>query len=96
MKNRLTKVSISLLLFLVFSHSIADVSGKMIAYTCNSCHGEKLKYLDTPRPLSAKALTQTLLAFKNNKKQATIMDRISKGFTDEELKAVASFLSEIN
>ncbi|MCK5121392.1 MAG: hypothetical protein KAQ91_05385 [Methylococcales bacterium] len=83
-------------LALMASEARAEVSGKVIAYACYSCHGEKLKYLDTPRPLSAKALTQTLLAFKSNKKEATIMDRISKGFSDAELKSVATFLSEID
>jgi sulfide dehydrogenase cytochrome subunit len=74
----------------VFSSSPAtEVSGKVIAYACYSCHGEKSANLK----LSKNELTATLMAFKTDRKYATIMNRITKGFTDTELKAVASYLS---
>ena len=84
----LTKIG--LLFILCCSYSFADISGKVIAYGCYSCHGEKLI---NPQAGSAEQLTDTLLAFKYNQKRATIMDRISKGFSDTELKAVARYLS---
>jgi len=78
------------------SVSTADVPAKMIAYSCYSCHGEKLINLKLSQPLSALELTQSLLAFKNRIKSASIMDRITNGFTDAELKAVANYLSQLN
>jgi len=71
------------------SPSVADISGKVIAYTCYSCHGKNASTFK----LSANEMTQTLMAFKTERKYASIMGRITKGFTDTELKAVASYLS---
>lgn len=96
MKNQLVKVTITLFLTLFYSYSRAEVSGKMIAFACYSCHGENLQQLNLPQPLSSDKLIQTLLAFKYDKKTATIMDRITKGYTDTELKSVATYLSELN
>ncbi|NOR69333.1 MAG: hypothetical protein GQ532_06490 [Methylomarinum sp.] len=91
-KNQFIKIIVTVLFAIPSSHSIAGVTGKAIAYSCYSCHGEKLNRLN----LSATELTQTLIAFKTNKKSSSIMDRISKGFSDEELKAVAYYLSQQN
>jgi len=96
MKSQLINITIITLLTLPSSHSSADVSGKMIAFACYSCHGEKLINLNLSRPLSKNELTQTLLAFKSNKKTASIMDRITKGYTDEELESVATYLNGLN
>ena len=95
MKNPLFKITMTTLFTLFCSHSTAEVSGKMIAFACYSCHGERLTKLELPRPLSKKELTHTLLAFKTNKKMATIMNRITKGYTDTELASVATYLSEL-
>ncbi len=97
MKNLLSKIKIVMLtgiLTLFSSHALSDVSAELAAYACYSCHGEKLKNLELFRPLSAKRLSRTLLAFKYDKKSATIMDRITKGYTNSELKSIAKFLSE--
>jgi sulfide dehydrogenase cytochrome subunit len=96
MKKQLIKITITTLLIMPWPHSSADVSGKMIAFACYSCHGEKLINLNLPRPLSKNELTKTLLAFKSNKKTASIMDRITKGYTDEELESVATYLNGLN
>jgi len=88
-KNQFIKTMVTALL-LSPTHSIADVTGKAIAYSCYSCHGEKLNSLN----LSATELTQILIDFKTNKKSSSIMDRITKGFSDEELKAVAVYLNQ--
>lgn len=96
MKNRVLKIILTMLLAANYSHSIADVSAKVIAYGCYTCHGEKLAALKVSGNLTAVELTQTLLAFKTNSKSATIMDRITKGYSDAELAAVASYLSELN
>lgn len=91
MKKYLNKISLVLILATSASNTEADVSGKMIAHACYSCHGEKL--MDLPYPILKIELTRSLLAFKTNNKNATIMDRIIKGYTDTEIKAVATYIS---
>jgi len=96
MKKQLLKITMTVLLTGYCPHSPADVSGKLIAFGCYSCHGEKLTRLNLHVPLSKIKLTQTLLAFKSKQKKSTIMQRITKGYTDSELAAVATYLSELN
>lgn len=77
--------------------SAADVSAKAIAFACNGCHGtgsgsdkeERMTLKSRP----AQLMTKTLLAFKYEKKPSSIMGRITKGYTDQELKAVALYYS---
>jgi cytochrome c553 len=75
-------------------YSVADVQGKLIAYNCYSCHGKKLKNLNLSQPLNETELIQMLLAFKYDKKIVTIMNRISKGYTDSKIKSVAQYISQ--
>jgi len=74
---------------------IADVSGRIIAYNCYSCHGEKLTNLYPSEKISKVQLTKILMDFKYDKKEVTMMNRISKGYSDNELESVATFLSTI-
>jgi len=87
-------IKIIILLIFTSSNSIADISGKVIAYACYSCHGKNLRNINQSNILSTEQLKNTLLAFKSNTKKSTIMNRIAKGFSDAELKAVATYLTE--
>ena len=79
----------------IFSpHLLAEVQGKLIAYNCYSCHGVNLKNLNVSESFKENELTQTLLEFKYDKKIVTIMNRISKGYTESEIKAVAQYISQ--
>jgi len=92
MKNLYIKIII--LLIYTSSSSMAEVSGKVIAYACYSCHGENISNINQSNLLTTEKLENTLLAFKSNTKKSTIMNRITKGFSDAELKAVASYLTD--
>jgi len=85
-------IIIPILLNCISSHTLADVPAKVIAYSCYSCHAEKSK----PLPLSTEELSHTLLAFRSGNKKSTIMDRITKGFSETELKSVSTYLSLLN
>jgi cytochrome c553 len=74
----------------------ADIQGKIIAYNCYSCHGDQLTTLYPTQILSNTQLTKMLLAFKYDKKKSTIMNRITKGYSDRELKSVATYLRKVN
>lgn len=84
------------LLFLVLPCN-ADVNAQAIALNCMSCHQLDSASADTGIPtlksLSKHQIQQHLLDFKYDKKQATLMPRIAKGYSDSELEAVAEFLS---
>jgi cytochrome c553 len=41
----------------------------------------------------AAQITAAMTEFRTGKRPATVMDRIAKGFTDDETKAIAAFLA---
>ena len=41
--------------------------------------------------MPAAEITAKMAAFKSGNAQATIMDRIAKGFTEEEIRAIATW-----
>ncbi|MCK5830745.1 MAG: hypothetical protein KAH20_10635 [Methylococcales bacterium] len=67
----------------------ADTSAKIMAYACYTCHGKELMSYNTP----TLKLTQQLLAFKNGSKTSTIMERITKGYSNSELQSVATYIN---
>lgn len=75
----------------------AEVTSKMIAYSCSGCHGTDGQLAQPGIPKlkaqSADELEEKLLLFKNDKLSSSIMGRIAKGYTDTELKAVAHYFS---
>ena len=66
------------------------------ASSCTGCHPAG-KAVDTPVPrLAGRDAAQTVAAmaeFKAGKRPATVMDRIAKGFTDDETKAIAAWFA---
>ncbi len=65
------------------------------ATSCTGCH--PATKADTPVPrLNGRDAAQTVAAmveFKTGKRPATVMDRIAKGFTDDETKAIAAWFA---
>ena len=71
-------------------------SGAVLANTCFSCHGTDGKSVGDMPSIAGKSedfITQKLKAFRSDELEATIMNRIAKGFTDEEIAALAKFFS---
>jgi len=60
------------------------------ASSCSGCHGGV-----APVPVlagrDAAEIVTALDAFRAGTKQATVMDRIAKGFSDQEIKAIAAW-----
>lgn len=67
-----------------------------IAKSCALCHGGP-GYAPPNMPMifgaDRTAIYAALQDFKNNRRPYTIMGRIARGFTDDQLKAVADYLS---
>jgi sulfide dehydrogenase cytochrome subunit len=67
------------------------------ALGCSGCHATSAK-VETPVPrLIGRPATETLKAmqeFRGGQRPASVMDRIAKGFTDEEVQAIAAWYAE--
>ncbi len=88
-------VGLLLLVWLFPVH--AEISAQVIALNCLNCHlsdsAASKGAIPTFQYLSAAELRQLLLDFKYDRKPATLMPRIAKGYSDTELSAVADYLS---
>jgi cytochrome subunit of sulfide dehydrogenase len=64
------------------------------AASCSGCHSTSRVTTPVPRIYGRPADTIVTLvaAFRSGARPATVMDRISKGFTDEEMAAIAAWL----
>jgi cytochrome c553 len=62
--------------------------------SCSGCHAAS-KSVDTPVPRligrSPAEIEAAMLAFRTGQKPASVMDRIAKGFSDDEIKVIATW-----
>jgi cytochrome c553 len=67
------------------------------ASSCSGCHAAS-KSVETPVPRligrSPAEIEAAILAFRSGQKPATVMGRIAKGFSDDEIKAIAGWYGE--
>jgi sulfide dehydrogenase cytochrome subunit len=76
----------------------ATPSGAMLGNTCAGCHGTNGVSMGPAAPsiagMSAAYFEDTMLAYKKGERPSTIMERLAKGYTEEEIKAMAEFFAE--
>ena len=64
------------------------------ASSCSGCHAAS-KTIDTPVPPLAGRnpadIAAAMLAFRSGQRPASVMDRIAKGFSDDEIKVIAAW-----
>ncbi len=73
-------------------------SGQAIAFTCNGCHGhDGMSKGAAPsiKGLPATYLENAMKDFKSDKRPATIMNRIAKGYTDAEITAMSEYYASL-
>jgi cytochrome subunit of sulfide dehydrogenase len=74
-------------------------SGKMIADTCSGCHGFNGVSAGPAIPsiagLSKPYFVDAMMEYKSDKRASTIMGRIAKGYSDEEIEAMATEFSKM-
>ena len=67
------------------------------AASCSGCHAASAG-VETPVPRlvgrNAAELVQQMQAFRDGQREATVMDRIAKGFSDAEVQAIAAWYAE--
>lgn len=76
----------------------ADVSTtKVIAANCVVCHGPDSGAKAIPPIIGMKAadIEKSMIEFKSDKRQATIMNRIAKGYDDAQIKAISEYFSKM-
>lgn len=67
-----------------------------LAATCANCHGTNGQALGDMKPLaglSAEKITAAMADYKSGAQPATIMHQIAKGYTDEQIRLVASYFA---
>ena len=74
-----------------------DLSARNLAATCSNCHGTDGRALgDTLKPLAglpAERIVAAMAAFKSGAQPATVMQQIAKGFSDEQIGAIAAYFA---
>lgn len=100
MKTRYLIQAWLLMCFVVFSNTIiaATPSASMLANTCAGCHGTNGSSVGPASPtiagISHDYFIETMEAYKSGERPSTIMTRIAKGYTEEEIKLMAGFFSK--
>jgi sulfide dehydrogenase cytochrome subunit len=74
----------------------APIPGSVLAATCSGCHGPAGRSVAEIPPINGRTeqqLLSAMLDFKNDRRPATVMNRHAKGFSDDELAAIAREIS---
>jgi cytochrome c553 len=81
------------------SAGAADTDARNLAANCTGCHGTNgvsaggipsLAGLDRTR------IVQLMQEFRDGKRPATVMHQLAKGYTDEQIEAMAAWLAKQN
>jgi cytochrome c553 len=76
--------------------AVAQTAAPPGASACTGCHGPgKISASVTPlQGLPPDEIFTAMQAFRTGARPATVMDRIAKGFSDEETRAIATWLGQ--
>ncbi len=76
--------------------AVASAEPPAGAAACSGCHPASPRVI-SPVPRLAgvdqAAIVRALLEFRSGQRPATVMDRIAKGFTDDEIQALAAWFA---
>lgn len=86
-------LTLALMIGGLYATAQAEIDARTIAFNCRNCHGDTATSIPSLQSLSRQQIQQALLDFKYDKKPATLMPRLAKGYSDAELAAVADYLS---
>jgi cytochrome c553 len=66
------------------------------ATSCSGCHGPNAAsaIVTTLQGRKPDEIVAAMHAFRTGQRPATVMDRIAKGFTDEETRAIAAWVGQ--
>jgi sulfide dehydrogenase cytochrome subunit len=72
--------------------------GKLLSLSCTSCHGPDGKSVGVMPKIYGKEVAyiqEQMMKYKNGEGNPTVMDRIAKGYTDEEIKLIAEYFGNL-
>ena len=78
------------------AHAADPYLARNLAATCANCHGTNGQAQPGNEPLAGgnkDEMLKKLMDFKSGAKPATIMHQLSKGYTDEQLAAIAGWFA---
>jgi cytochrome c553 len=67
--------------------------GRNLAAACASCHGPSGTAIPGLSGKDPAEILRIMQDFRSGKRQATVMHQIAKGYTDEQVQAIAAFLA---
>jgi len=73
-----------------------DYRAAMLANPCAGCHGpdgDSPGSIPALKGLSAEEIASSMKAYKADRRKGTVMNRIAKGYTDEEIDLMAGYFS---
>jgi cytochrome subunit of sulfide dehydrogenase len=86
----------TLMLMTMVSGSASAVQPPAGATSCSGCHATSAK-VETPVPpvrgRDPAEIVTAMQAFRSGERPSTVMGRIAKGFSDEEIRAIAGWLA---
>ncbi|MCS6878169.1 MAG: c-type cytochrome [Geminicoccaceae bacterium] len=89
-------IPLALMATLAAGSALAAPTAETIARNCVVCHGPKeAGQLEIPKIANypARKMVEMLTGFRAGQKEATIMDRIAKALTDEQIQALAAYFA---
>ena len=63
------------------------------ASSCAGCHGRASALIAPLRGQAPEAIAEAMRDYRTGARPATLMDRIAKGFSEEETQAIAAWIS---
>ena len=73
-------------------------SGQAMAQTCYVCHGPEGRSVEAVPSLmrgQKDFVARQMLEFKADRRPATVMNRIAKGYSDDQIAAIADYLASL-
>ena len=91
-----TKGAAMLIVLLAAGPAGAQPAAPPGAAACSGCHPRAAGGAPAVLPLAGRSsdeIVAAMQAFRKGERPATVMDRIAKGFSDDETRAIASWVS---
>ena len=78
-----------------YAHELSR--GAILSASCEGCHGTNGHSVGAIPPIAGRPVTylvETLESFRSGKRQATVMGRHVKGYTEEEVRLIAEYFAK--
>jgi len=94
-QQRIAPIAVAVALLCAAAPAMAQSAAPPGASSCSGCHGPQPgAAVPSLEGLDPEAIVAAMEAFRSGQREATIMNRIAKGFSDEETRALAAWVSQ--